>query len=216
MAASRVKTLAQIEAEKRYGSPYPRCTLWMRIGARLVDFGAAYGIFFAGGRAGAVLAILYLLLADGILEGQGIGKRVFGIKVVHLPTRSAGRKRDSTLRNAPLALPVLLAMMPELGAVAFVAGAAVIGSVETWRVLRDPLGLRFGDVWAQTQVVDGKVVAGTGAGLLSRDHAGATERATGRVMFSPVEPGDLDLLRTERRRTRRRPGAGRRRRIRCA
>lgn len=214
MAAPRVKTLAQIEAEKRFGSPYPRCTLWMRIGARAVDLGAAYGIFLAGGRAGAVLAILYLLLADGILEGQGIGKRIFGIKVVHLPTRSAGRKRDSTLRNAPLALPVLLGMMPELGTAAFVAGAAVIGSVETLRVLRDPLGLRFGDVWAQTQVVDGKVVAGSSAGLLSRDHAGATERATGRVMFSP---GDgMELLRTERRRTRRRPGTDRRRRIRCA
>lgn len=190
MAASgRVKTLAEIEAEKQTGSPYPRCTLWMRVGARMVDLALAYGIYlFAGARFGHVLAILYILLADGMFEGQSVGKKIFGIKVVHLPTRTAGRKRDSTLRNAPLALPILLGMMPEVGLVAFVAGAAVIGGVESWRVIRDPLGLRFGDVWAETQVVDGKVVAGSGAGALSRTQAAATERATGRVMFRRRHP----------------------------
>lgn len=182
-APARVKTLAEIEAEKKTGSPYPRCTLWMRVGARLVDVALAYGVFLlAGARFGPVLAILYILLADGIMEGQSIGKRIFGIKVVHLPTRSPGRKRDSTLRNAPLALPILLGMMPEVGFVAFVAGAVVIGGVETWRVIRDPLGMRFGDLWADTQVVDGKVVAGSPAGVMARNQA-AAERATGRVMF---------------------------------
>ncbi len=181
MAAPRVKSFREIEAQKRTGSPYPRCSRPLRIGARLADLGLAWGLFLAGGRAGAVLAILYLLLADGIFPGQSIGKRIFGVKVVHLPTRSAGRKRDSTLRNAPIALPLLLGMMPELGIVAFVAGAGVIGGVETWRVLREPLGLRFGDVWAETQVVDGRVVAGE-AGLVNRDRAAATERATSRVM----------------------------------
>ena len=40
------------------------------------------------------------------------------------------------------------------------AGLVVIGGVEAWKALRDPLGRRLGDVWAQTQVVDGKVVVG--------------------------------------------------------
>lgn len=214
MAANpQVKSLAQIEAGQRAGSPYPRCTLWMRVGARLVDLGLAYGIYFAAGpRFGPVLVILYLLLADGMFEGQSAGKRIFGIKVVHLPTRSAGRKRDSTLRNAPLALPVLLGMMPQVGLVAFVAGAVVIGSVETWRVLREPLGMRFGDVWAETQVVDGKVVAGA-AGPVSRDRA-AAERATGRVMLHRAQVEFLGRSRDDRR-TRRRAQIGRRRRSRC-
>lgn len=200
MTASRVRTLAEIEAAKKTGSPYPRCTLWMRLGARAADFATAYGIFLlAGPRFGHVLAILYILLADGMLEGQSIGKRIFGIKVMHLPTRSAGRKRDSTLRNAPLALPILLGMMPEVGFVAFLAGAAVIGGVETWRVIRDPLGMRFGDVWAETQVVDGKVVAGSTASAIPRDQGAAAERATGRVMSGPF-----------------RAEARRRRRSRCA
>ena len=63
------------------------------------------------------------------------------------------------LRNAPFALVVLLGMMPEpLGLRAFLAGAVVVGGLEAYKVWRHPLGLRWGDVWAQTQVVDGKVV----------------------------------------------------------
>ena len=184
-ADAQVKSRAQFAADAELASPYPRASLWLRLGARLADLGTSYGIFLLGGRAGAVLAILYILLADGIFEGQSIGKKIFGIRVVHLPTRSSGRKRDSTLRNAPLALPLLLWMMPEgLGMIAFVAGAIVIGVVEAWRAVRDPLGLRFGDIWAQTQVVDGKVVAGAAAGLVARERAAVTERAAGRITLA--------------------------------
>lgn len=198
-ATARVKTLRDVEAEKKTGSPYPRCTLWMRLSARAFDVAAAYAIYLAGHRFGAVLAILYMLMADGILDGQSIGKRIFGIKVVHLPTLSPGRKRDSTLRNAPLALPILLGMMPELGQVAFFAATAVIGSVETWRVIRDPLGMRFGDIWAQTQVVDGKVVAGNMATQADRSAATATGRVTGKFMMAArLRRNRLRLPRTRR------------------
>jgi hypothetical protein len=115
-----------------------------------------------------------------MIQGQSVGKRIFGVKVMHLPTRSAARHRDSTLRNAPLALVVLLGMMPApLGWVAGLAGLVVIGGVEAWRVVRDPLGWRLGDTWAQTQVVDGKVVAG--ATVAARTPV-AHQRAPGRIM----------------------------------
>jgi hypothetical protein len=105
--------------------------------------------------------LLYLLFADGMLQGQSLGKRLFGIKVLHVPTHSAGRSRDSVLRNAPFGLVIILGMMPPpLGFPAFVVGAVVIGGIEAWKVIRDPQGLRLGDIWAQTQVVDGKVTAG--------------------------------------------------------
>jgi hypothetical protein len=143
-------------------SPYPRCSRLLRVLARSADMGLAYGLALAAGRAGLVVALLYLLLADGIFHGQSVGKRIFGVKAVFLPLRTGARFRDSTLRNAPLALVLLLRMMPEpLGLRAFLGGLVVIGGVEAWKSMRDPLGRRFGDVWAQTQVVDGKVVSGT-------------------------------------------------------
>jgi uncharacterized RDD family membrane protein YckC len=181
------------------GSPYPKASLLLRGGARVVDVGVAWGLFVLLGQAGSLAALLFILLADGMLEGQSVGKRVFGVKVVHLPTRSAARHRDSALRNAPLGLVMLFGMLPPpIGGVSFLAGLLVIGGVELWSVLRDPLGQRRGDQWAQTQVVDGKVVAG--AGVAARPGVAAAPQA-GRVMLAA------------RRRT---AGAPSRRRLRCA
>jgi uncharacterized RDD family membrane protein YckC len=106
-----------------------------------------------------VIALLYLLFADGMIQGQSPGKKVFGVKVVYLPTRQGARHRDSVLRNAPFGLIIILSMMPELGFKAFVAGIVVIGGIEAVKCWRDRDGLRLGDLWAQTQVVDGKIVA---------------------------------------------------------
>jgi hypothetical protein len=163
------------------GSPYPKASLWLRTGARAVDVGVAWGLFVLLGQVGMLAALLFLLLADGMLQGQSVGKRIFGVRVMHLPTRSAGRHRDSAIRNSPLGLIVLLGMLPPpLGGLAFVAGLAVIGGVEVWSALKDPLGQRRGDVWAQTQVVDGKVVAG--AMVADRQQASAAQEA-GRMLF---------------------------------
>lgn len=169
-----------VDDDAQPGSPYPKASLFLRGGARIVDVAVAWGLYVVCGAAGAVVALLFLLLADGMIQGQSVGKRIFGVKVMHLPTRSAARHRDSTLRNAPLALVVLLGMMPApLGWVAGLAGLVVIGGVEAWRVVRDPLGWRLGDTWAQTQVVDGKVVAG--ATVAARTPV-AHQRAPGRIM----------------------------------
>jgi hypothetical protein len=182
MAAHRTERVLRLvhEGEVMAGSPYPKASLLLRLGARLVDIAVAWGLWVLCGAAGSVVALLFLLLADGMLLGQSVGKRIFGVKVMHLPTRSAARHRDSALRNAPLALIILLGMMPEgLGLVAGVAGLIAIGGLEGWRVLRDPLGWRLGDMWAQTQVVDGKVAAGEA--VAARPPV-AHERAPGRLM----------------------------------
>lgn len=159
---SDVRRLQLVPDDGSPESPYPRCSRLLRVLARSADVGVAYALALAAGRAGLVVALLYVLLADGIFHGQSAGKRIFGVRAVFLPLRAGARFRDSTLRNAPLALVVLLRMMPEpLGLRAFLGGLVVIGGVEAWKSLGDPLGRRFGDVWAQTQVVDGKVVSGT-------------------------------------------------------
>ena len=136
---------------------YPRASLVLRGGARLVDAAIAWALSTATGPAGVVMACLYILFADGMLQGQSPGKKIFGVKVIYLPTRSGARHRDSVLRNAPLGLIIILSMMPELGFRAFLAGLVVIGGIEALQCWREPDGLRLGDLWAQTQVVDGKI-----------------------------------------------------------
>lgn len=182
----RVLALPVVHREQE-GSPYPKCSLWLRAGARAFDIAVAFGLTVIGGSAGPVVALLFLSLADGLLQGQSVGKRLFGVKAMYVPGRRAAGYRESVLRNAPFALVVLLGMMPSpLGSVAFLGGALVIGGVEAWKVIRDPLGLRLGDVWAQTQVVDGKVVVG-GQVLASASGAAAARaahRAADRNLFA--------------------------------
>jgi uncharacterized RDD family membrane protein YckC len=141
------------------GSGYPKASLLLRAGARISDAAIAWAVYYALGPAGVVVALLYILFADGMLQGQSIGKKLFGIKVVYVPTKSGARHRDSVLRNAPFGLIVILSMMPELGLRAFFAGLVVIGSIEALQCIRDREGVRLGDIWAQTQVIDGKVQA---------------------------------------------------------
>lgn len=178
----RRQALHVVGAPELEGSPYPKCSLFLRGMARLIDTGLAWSFFVVGHRVGMLAAFLLVLFSDGILGGQSLGKRICGIKAVHLPTRAPVRYRDSVLRNSPFALVILLGMMPyPLGLQAFVGGVLVIGGVEVWKVQRDPLGIRLGDVWAQTQVVDGKDVAG--AGFVMTGHR-AVVAAPGRFMSS--------------------------------
>src|SRR3982074_2180335 len=108
------------------GSPYPKCSLLLRGMARLTDVAIALGNLKPPTGAGMVAALLYLLLADGLIQGQSPGKRIFGIKVVHLPTRAPARYRESMLRNAHFGLCLLLGLIPQpLGPVAFPRGGAV-------------------------------------------------------------------------------------------
>ncbi|MFT3709280.1 MAG: RDD family protein [Archangium sp.] len=158
------------------GSGYPKASLLLRAGARISDAAIAWAVYFALGPAGVVVALLYILFADGILQGQSIGKKLFGIKVVYVPTKSGARHRDSVLRNAPFGLIVILSMMPELGMRAFFAGLLVIGSIEALQCIRDKEGVRLGDIWAQTQVIDGKVQADQPQRLPTQQEARAPAR----------------------------------------
>ena len=159
--------------------------------ARLVDLVLAFAVANAAREAGPPLAALYLLFADGLLHGQSIGKRLFGVRAMVLPEvggtrgRPAGY-RDSVLRNAPFALVGLFYGLSLVGWVLlFVVGVPIV-ACEAWLAWRDPFGHRIGDLFADTQVVDGKVlskaeVAAAGAGALAAPVAPPPGPAAGAV-----------------------------------
>ena len=150
------------------GPEYPKASLFLRGGARIVDLAIAVAIYKSTGPAGIVITLLYVLFADGMLAGQSLGKKLFGVKVVYLPTKQGARHRDSVLRNSPFGLIIILGMMPELGLKAFIAGLIIIGTIEAVGCYRDPEGLRMGDAWAQTQVIDAKIGIGDRQDVSSR------------------------------------------------
>lgn len=149
---------------RREGSPYPKADLRLRGLARLVDLALAFAVANAAREAGPPLAALYLLFADGLLQGQSLGKRLFGVRAMVLPARGGTRGRpagyrESVLRNAPFALVGLFYGLSLVGWVLlFVVGVPIV-AFEAYLAWRDPFGHRIGDIFADTQVVDGKVLS---------------------------------------------------------
>jgi uncharacterized RDD family membrane protein YckC len=158
------------------GSPYPKADLTLRGLARLVDFTLAFVLAQTSPQVGPVLAALYLLAADGLMAGQSVGKKIFGIRTVVVPRRAPAGYHESMLRNAPFALVAVFWAVPLLWPMLFVAGVPIVG-FEAYMIFSDRLGIRIGDVFADTQVVDAKVLA--------KDAAVATPLS----QVAPVPPG---------------------------
>jgi len=158
------------------GSPYPKADPVLRGLARFADFALAFVLAQMAPQVGPVLAALYLLAADGIMNGQSVGKRIFGVRTVVLPGRAPASYRESALRNAPFALVAIFWAVPILWPVFFIAGIPIVG-FEAYMIFSDRLGVRIGDIFADTQVVDAKVLSKEG------------EIAHGMPPIAPAPPG---------------------------
>jgi uncharacterized RDD family membrane protein YckC len=143
---------------RREGSPYPKADLTLRGLARLVDFTIAFALAQTSPQVGPVVAAFYLLIADGLMNGQSLGKRAFGVRAVAIPRRAPAGFHESLLRNAPFALVAVFWSVPLLWPVLFVAGVPIV-AFEAYMIFTDRLGIRIGDIFADTQVVDAKVLA---------------------------------------------------------
>jgi uncharacterized RDD family membrane protein YckC len=148
----------QTPSVRREGSPYPKAALLPRAVARAADLTLSFALSSIPGKAGVLAGLLYLLVADALWHGQSVGKRIAGIKVVYLPTRGPVDLAHSMIRNSPFALVFVFQAVPLLGWVLLVlVGLPLIG-FEGYMVYTDRLGIRLGDIFADTQVVDTKVL----------------------------------------------------------
>jgi uncharacterized RDD family membrane protein YckC len=143
------------------GSPYPKADLTLRGLARLADLTLAWIVAQSAPQIGPLLAAFYLLVADGLMSGQSIGKKIFGVRAVVVPRRAPAGWHESVLRNAPFALVAVFYAVPLLWPVLFVVGVPIVG-FEAYMIFTDRLGVRIGDIFADTQVVDAKVLSKAG------------------------------------------------------
>jgi uncharacterized RDD family membrane protein YckC len=126
-------------------SPYGKADIGRRLGAATVDgllfttclifYGSLDSILFL------VAGSIYVLLRDALfVQGQSVGKFLFGLIVVNLETGHPCSRAGSIRRN-------FLFLFPGVNIVAAI--------LETVTIVRDPQGQRLGDRLAQTQVVEG-------------------------------------------------------------
>lgn len=147
------KTPAPTGSARRQGSPYPKAELAPRLIAKAVDLTVAGLFVWFIPRVGILPALAFLLFADALPNGQSPGKRLMGVKSVHLPSRRSCGYRESLIRNLPLA--IALVVFKTNAFLVIVALAIVL--FEVYMAATDALGVRIGDIFADTQVIDGKV-----------------------------------------------------------
>lgn len=95
-----------------------------------------------------LLASVYLLVKDGLLHGQSIGKLLVRLKVVNLKKEPITLV-DSIKRNSIIVLPNIVRFLPFWGSFLLL----VIFSLECYLMYTHADGKRWGDQFAQTTVV---------------------------------------------------------------
>ena len=140
------------EAEEK---EFPKANLLNRFLAKLIDFlviGALATIVTAP--IGSLAALTYSLIADGFFDGRSLGKKMIGLRVVNLRTGMPCNFKDSILRNIPIAAVVMFALIPILGWILLFTAGLVIMLFESYLIYSDEGGIRIGDIFADTQVID--------------------------------------------------------------
>ncbi len=124
-------------------SPYAKADVSRRLSAATIDglIVVSLGLLYwnQGSLLAAIASAAYLLLRDS-MNGQSIGKFLFGLVVISLETGRPSSLTGSVRRN-------LLFLLPGANVVAIF--------LEARTVVRDRQGQRLGDTLAQTQVVEG-------------------------------------------------------------
>ncbi len=126
-----------------------KADLTSRAVAGFVDLLLVIGLARLPDVLGFLSAAGYLLIRDGLFEGQSAGKKLIGLRVAPLQEGMAMTYRESIIRNVPLTLAFMLFLIPYVG---WLLGPLALG-IECLTAIGDDRGMRIGDMLARTWVV---------------------------------------------------------------
>jgi uncharacterized RDD family membrane protein YckC len=127
-----------------------RAGLLVRTVARILDFILIAAVAEIVPKAGFFAGLAYLLIGDGLFDGQSLSKKLIGIKVVSLDAHTPCSFRDSILRNCTFGLGYLFYKVLWFGWIAI----AIIALLEFLVMLGSRERMRIGDEIAKTIVID--------------------------------------------------------------
>lgn len=134
-----------------------RTSVFSRIIAKGIDCLVVVAIFFLGKALwpllGVGLAVLWCAFQDAMGEGQSVGKRIMGLRVMEGQSSQACGYGCSMLRNIPFVLAVVFGSSPLLW-VLFVLVVVPLLAFELFVILSVDSGIRLGDVLGNTMVIE--------------------------------------------------------------
>ena len=132
-------------------------SVFSRLAAKVIDALVVVAIFFLGetllSNVGLALAAAFSAVQDGLGDGQSIGKRIMGLRVVDDVSGASCNFRNSFLRNFPFTLAVIFVTVPALWVFFILLTLPVLG-LELYLLFTVDSGIRLGDVLGNTLVVE--------------------------------------------------------------
>lgn len=102
---------------------------------------------------GILLSVIYMGICDSLQNGQSVGKKLIGFAVISLEDGTPCSARQSAVRNLPIILPLLLAVIPFWGWILSVLIGIPLMLLEIYLIYKLDSGHRLGDVMADTSVM---------------------------------------------------------------
>lgn len=124
-----------------------------RLTAKLIDLFIVLllsGIFYP---ITLIFGLVYAAFADSIQNGQSVGKKIIGLRVISVDDGSPCNPKQSFVRNLPILIPLFFSIIPIWGWMfSFLLALPLIG-LEIYLIYNLHSGHRLGDVMAETTVM---------------------------------------------------------------
>jgi uncharacterized RDD family membrane protein YckC len=124
-----------------------------RLIAKAIDIGIVLILSMLFYPVGLVLAIVYMAMSDSLQEGQSVGKKLMGFAVISLEDGKPCSLKQSVIRNLPLLVPMIFAIVPLWGWIICSLLAVPLIILEAVFIFKLDSGHRLGDVMADTSVI---------------------------------------------------------------
>lgn len=128
--------------------------LLLRVFAKVLDFILIAAISEIVPKAGFYAGLSYLLISDGLFEGRSIGKLLIGLRVVSTSTNEPCSMKESIVRNSLLGAGLLPYKLPWIGSWIGWIFITIVSAVEFLILLGSKDGMRLGDEFAKTLVIE--------------------------------------------------------------
>jgi uncharacterized RDD family membrane protein YckC len=124
-----------------------------RLMAKAVDLSIVSFLAFIAFPFGFFAGFTYLFVCDYINQGQSLGKKYFGMRVISLEDGLPCSLKQSGIRNLPLLVPFFFFLFPVWGWTLSILLAIPLVSLEIYLLFTLDSGNRLGDVMAETTVM---------------------------------------------------------------